>query len=849
MNCGNLHIRTPLTDASLSPNSITQLIVATGLRIGVIPESTVSSPYYNIIIKNNINQIIYLSECIPYVGVNNYIHVVIPFDFIPKVGETISIQIISKDDCKFLTNYVVLAYILPNFNIDSTEIQVNNKLEKYIKIKPTITTGGFESTKTYYYNCSLSTMTDEDCFIEFNKNKNLSKILDKLPKTDTITCPPALQWNFSDIICISPKHVTTPPPCRIVSDSILFKSGSIYRVTYSFENVIEFTWRLYNSTNTELLSNTVVTNYSLNYFDADFGNLNGGTYKLVLAPNFCTSTITLDTKYFTGVDANTTASPITNEVPDMILVSETYWNHFNPDKIPDIIIPNRLDSITNKYVPNKWLIFNSFQGLSKFGATSVEQITQLFKKGFTHISNDALPIYETNLENYVNGDKIVGISKTNVDDTLINFKNFIKNSFNFSDTYKITKTGDKFNLFANFLQYQGRLNSADSQEATNFLVTGHYSALENTNGRFGYSTLSYDNSGGYITSDTYSRGNLPSFIGYSDNTVETPYKNKSLKESTQLILGTIQTYYYETLLPQNYQVKDHTNNDWFTINHFGGEATNTVGVGNTPNSEHWASQIAGNAQNLYNRAKVFGQDVVITIKPTCDRGDTYLHSKSLSIYLNGKYIKEYGQYKNLLYNISNGEPYESNYETEVVSNFVAEGQVILAYFAGARGINFNSNYLTTILTPREKISNVKKGTRYDNVTVGNQDYDAYNYTMKAMWRLSKKITIASNITYSFFDICDGNEIYLNSETEISYNGGTTFIKQRALDWQINQTSPILCVVNLEKNVIAICALQAYAVEQNSAIIRYNKNGRTFQQSVLIPTDKISIYLFDLGQIT
>jgi hypothetical protein len=849
MACGNLHIRTELTDPTLLPNNITQTIVENGLRIGLIPESTVESLYYNIIVRNNISQIIAKTDFITYIGTGNYIYITIPFDTIPQIAQVINIQLTSDSDCNFSTNYTILPYTLPNFSVDSTSVVTNGVLEKYIKIKPTISTGGFDVDKTYYYNCSSPYISDTECFLEFKSNKNLSKILDILPNTDTQICPQPLEWSFSDIICISPETNVTATACTIVCNNIINISGSIYRVSFSQENITEFTWTLYNLNNTEISHGNIETENISEYFEVDFGNLIEGTYKLILSPIYCSSTIPVNVKYFTVNVTRTVSARIVNQVPDLDIVPETYWNHFNPDKIPDIDITHTFDNLLNKYIPTKWLFFNSYQGLSKFGANSVEQLSKLFKKGFTQIGLDSLPQYETNLENYVNGDKIVGYTKTDVNDiTYTDFKNFVNGSFGFCETYKISKTDNKYNLFANFIQYSGKYSSTTTQESTNFLVTGHYSAIEITNGRFGFDNLSYANSDGYITSDTYSKGNNYSFINYSDNSVETNYKNKSLKESDKLLLSSIQTYYFETLLPQNFQVKDQNNLDWFTINHFGNEATNLVGVGQTPNSEHWASQIAGNVQNLYNRAKVFGQDIVITIKPTCDRGETYLHSKTLSIFNNGKYIKEWSRYSNLLLDNTTGQTYDSNFETEIITNLVAEGQVILSYFAGAKGINFNSNLLTNELVPRIKNVNLKKGFRYDDLTSGNQNYDAYLYTMKAMWRLSQKIPISSNKNYSFFDICDGDEIYLNYETEVSYDGGINFIKQRALDWQINQKSPVLAVVNLKKNIIAICALQAYNVEQDSATIRYNKNGINFQETILIPINKISIYMFDLGQI-
>ena len=840
-NCGNLQIIQP----------ITQLIVANGLRIGIIPQSTKVTNYYTVNIKNSSEQLILDSDQIPYIGSNNYIYVIIPFTSIPTINEVITIQIVSDNNCNYKSTYTILPYILPSISEISTTVLVNNVLEKYIKIKPPITSGGFKSGATYYYKCDSVNTSDANCFINFKNNIDISKILDKLPTNyNQNICPPTLEWNFSDIICISPKVTTTIKACKLFCTTFQKLTGTVYQVNYTHTNVITLTWNIYNSTQVSVMSGTITVDTNLS-FNIDLLNLGSGTYTFNISPTNCISSIPSGDKNFTYVSTlTTTVQQISNVVPDMLIADETNWNQFTPDKIPDVIITNHLDSVTNKNIPNKWLFFHSYQGLSLFGSTATTQIQKLFKKGFTHINSATLPPYETNLETILIGDKIVGdIITMGHDDALINFKNFITSTFSFGDTYKITKTNNKFNLFANFVDYSGRLSFTQSQESVNYFVTGLYSALENTNGRFGYTNLSYDNTLGYITSDSYTRGNLPNFTGYSDSSVEFTYENKSLKDSSRLLIGLLQTYYYETTLPQNYQVVDQNDTNWFNINHFGGEATNTVGVGKIPNSEHWASQIAGNTQNLYNRCKEFGQDLVMMVKPTCDRSDTYLHSINSAIYHNGKYIKEYGRYANTLFNTSNGQEYLTNFETETITNFMAEGQIILAYFAGAKGISFSSKYLTKDLIPRLKTSFFKKGTRYDDVTSGNQNYESYNYTMKAMWRLSQKLTILPNVSYSFFDICDGTEVYLNIDTEVSYDGGTNYLKQRAIDWQINQKSPVMAVVNLTKNSIAICALQAYGVEQNTAIVRYKQNGRNFSQTISIPSDKISIYIYDLGQTT
>lgn len=239
LNCGNLHIRTQATDPTLSPNTITQIIVSTGLQIGIIPESTVSglSPY-TITIKNESNEILYESPS-PQAqsGVGSYIYAIIPFASIPNIGDDISIKIYSNGTtCEFTTTYTVLDYSTPTTTTSttsttsSTTINTNGLLEKYIHIQPTSNAGGYLVGNTYYFKCSSNNVTDDVCLLEFQNNLDPSKILNSLPTgTSIAVCPPSLDWIMLDVLCVAyPTTSTTINGSTTTSTTTINSSTNFY---------------------------------------------------------------------------------------------------------------------------------------------------------------------------------------------------------------------------------------------------------------------------------------------------------------------------------------------------------------------------------------------------------------------------------------------------------------------------------------------------------------------------------------------------------------------------------------------------------------------------------------------
>ena len=317
-NCGELHIRTSSTDSILYPNTVTQSIVSNGMRLGIIPErSDVGEFLYNIVVKNSSDIIIFQNSApISYSVYGTYIYVIIPFASLPNVGEIINIRLSSTDGCTTSTDYIVLSYSTTTDN--SASILVNGVIEKYIKLKPSISYGGYFKDNFYYFKCNSNTDSDDECFIQFKQNTDTSKVLTSLPtNTSVVDCPDSSDWSYIDTLCVSNTYSTTSPttttliPCAtgLTLDNIVFDSGTQYRISYTSTDVYSITWKLFDSSNVQIKTGNSGTLTNPTFF-ADFGTLVDGTYTVSIKSDNCSSNPTDGVKSFTkGTPTTTTLTP------------------------------------------------------------------------------------------------------------------------------------------------------------------------------------------------------------------------------------------------------------------------------------------------------------------------------------------------------------------------------------------------------------------------------------------------------------------------------------------------------------------------------------------------------------
>jgi hypothetical protein len=388
-NCGNLHIRTPQTDTILVPNIISQSIVATGMRLGIIPETSVLGEFsYNIVVKNSSNNIIFQNSIpIIYTGYGNYLYIIIPFTSLPNVGEIINIKVTSIAGCTTNTDYTILSYTTSS---DTTTVNVNGAISKYLKLKPSISYGGYFKDNFYYFKCNSNVDTDDECYIQFKKNTDTSKVLNVLPTdTEIVSCPDSSDWVFINTICVSNTPVTTTStttstttltPCNtgLKLDNIVFNSGTTYKIYFSSTDVQSITWKLFNNINVLIKtgnSGQLVTSS----FDADFGVISDGTYTLIIQSNNCSSNIVDGTKSFTkGIPSittttlsgsSTTTSTTTisgsgvNEFTNVLknVSGSSQVGVYFPQAFPTIVPTYSIDTSLNKSYPN-WAVAWQVEG-------------------------------------------------------------------------------------------------------------------------------------------------------------------------------------------------------------------------------------------------------------------------------------------------------------------------------------------------------------------------------------------------------------------------------------------------------------------------------------------------------
>lgn len=554
---------------------------------------------------------------------------------------------------------------------------------------------------------------------------------------------------------------------------------------------------------------------------------------------------------------------------DFALPEETHWNNFRPDAIPDFQIPTRVDAVTGETLANKGLIWHApYRNI--FGSTGAEQITKMLKKGVVAINAAGLPPYFDGLLDIISGSQIVvdsGLgatadgSKQPAELSYEAFANFCRSPFGYAETYRIPKDSQgRYKTFLAVVDYENIYTKLTTQEDANFHVVGFNAGTNAMTGRYAFQYATGINHGAYASAAAYNGLAASAWTTPADGSVGSELQGKSLASNPRNAVVVEISYAFETFLPQNYQTKDQFGNNWIVINHFGNECTNTYGWNSETNAEHWAAQLdlVGLTHNLH---KQWGQEVIAQLKPVNERDNGYHYSSIHPEWQDGKWISEYNRYGiwylqpiydqngNFLYNVEAKNPIG----TEYIPNFIAEGQVYLAYFDGARWINWWSSSWGNTAVPRPKSSNERRGNRYDDNTYGNGDFEGYTYTLKAHYQLSRKINIVggAGAKYSFFDICDGTEEYLWKNTKVIYPNSTAVQQLTGLDWQINKRTAARAVENVALRCVFLLAFQPYGCEDNQITFVYDRHGADIHDLIDVPAGKfvIKAYSFDAGQQT
>lgn len=153
---------------------------------------------------------------------------------------------------------------------------------------------------------------------------------------------------------------------------------------------------------------------------------------------------------------------------------------------------------------------------------------------------------------------------------------------------------------------------------------------------------------------------------------------------------------------------------------------------------------------------------------------------------------------------------------------IAEGMAIFYWFTGAYGTIFWDDH--NILIPDQPTP-----TDPEQQGIGNdRNYSSYEHYLHGLWRLFKH----------HGDLFDGAEKYLNEQTEISYDGGRSWVQLNANQLKTSALPFVRAIVNRDQ--ILIAATQPYAAPSKTSrvMVRYNRDGFRFATEIALQGDQI-----------
>jgi hypothetical protein len=553
----------------------------------------------------------------------------------------------------------------------------------------------------------------------------------------------------------------------------------------------------------------------------------------------------------------TPSKPPPNMVPDLTLPVETDWNRFRPEWIPDFKIPKRFDPVLGTNMPVKLLIWHNV-GRNMFRTVTNGTDKEMFdsereamlKKGISLLAYHCMRAMTEQLQAGDDPTNPAGLpfdSLTQVavgegcgDDSAFkdDWDKWIAwwrgNVDNAAGPLGAVRPGKRSPICMTFSDYESTYGWGVNQADANHLIVGMYAMAERSLGYVGQMYLGPLNTLGYIPDNVYTGGSTTfAWFNPANDEVPEPYRGKVLQGNPQIVAGMEVSHYMESFLPEGFMIKDQHGKDFVTVTHFGKE----------PTTEHWAARVGGLMEGCYQYTKAGNQHLIAQLKVICDRRSGYQYSPDDGGPLWNQAYNRLG----ITQSGPNNTEFVSPIGSEKVPSFPAEGQMLLACFSGAYGVNFWGSAQFNDFIPKPRDGSPERGEKHDDRTIGNVDRESITYSLKAFWRMAQKATLENGKRYSFYDICDGTEEYLNWNTQVSYDGGKTFKGIRALDWQWDKQTAVRAVVNHKKGVIFILAFQPYGVEQDKVVVKYKGNGVEFKKAIRVPANKFVMCAYELKQ--
>lgn len=538
---------------------------------------------------------------------------------------------------------------------------------------------------------------------------------------------------------------------------------------------------------------------------------------------------------------------VANKVPQIAIVAPTHLNEIDLSFLGEFDMP--VNAITGKPV-----IENLFKGPN---FRQQGHGTNPFKMGYTHIEwgmcktgtekqdypyhagfLGSIPIERISFygsNSYPNMGLDVNSSAADILNVPYSKYEDLENDYKYNvpQIFKTNDTVFKGNLVA--IDIENGIHDLPAQEYINRLVALNDALLrgtgDNTDISFIYQTLPIPDVAFSVTRELYSRISAD----YSWSGVAVMTQNASEKGMPQRLVGkSVATlsnrirasfeFYFrlEFFLPEGYilksildqPLKDYAGNDISVLSHF--DTTK-------PSYFHWAAHIAG---ALGVQHQFLGEHNI------------EFRTNNFNIGGTGYYYQYY----------DSGQPDSTKLKQcfdrigkYKVPNFIVEGAALLAIFCKAKYTNWEGGITL------QAVDRAQGVTIEEYPLVSRRDYEGTGAQNAALKRLAVALE-AQN--YVVTDLIDGNEIYTLHNTKVDYLNISNFSGVRAvnpLDWIQFKCSPIHCIVNEQKGLIAIYACQAYGVEQSEADVYYTENGFNFKKRIQIGINKNEIYIFSLTE--
>ena len=173
-----------------------------------------------------------------------------------------------------------------------------------------------------------------------------------------------------------------------------------------------------------------------------------------------------------------------------------------------------------------------------------------------------------------------------------------------------------------------------------------------------------------------------------------------------------------------------------------------------------------------------------------------------------------------LFNTQSNEAGQANRAEHPAPPTIAEGMGIFYWFTGANGTVFWDDW--DDLTPNAPV--VPGRENLDN----NRNYACYEHYLHGLWRLFKH----------HGDLFNGQEKYLNEQTECSYDNGNTWYRLNANAQKQSRLPFARIIVNGDNILIAATQPYASANKQSQLMVRYIQDGYRFYTTINLRGDEI-----------